>query len=124
MKFFRFALVLAMLVAPGAAFAQDTATWERDVQLIERGVIQDLDDDFLRTRKREDWDVYADQFRVGLERFEGVISPQSYAIMAEIHRQLESDFTEFRGDERWQEASYYIRNKFGLVSFTMNTIDR
>lgn len=118
------AIATALLLTPAIASAQDAAGWERDVRLIERGVIQALDDEFMRSRKREKWDAYADQFRQGVERFEDVIDPVSYQIMLEIHRQLDYDFREIRREERWQDASFYIRNKFGLISFTLNATGR
>ncbi len=113
-------IAFAIMAAVTPASALDPQRWERDVQLIERGVIQALDAEFLRSDKREDWRDYSAAFRQGIERFEGVIDPVSFQIMLEIHRQLEFDFGEIEKTERWQDASFYLRNKFGLVSFTLN----
>ncbi len=113
------AFAVCFAVMPAAADL-NPEQWERDVVLIETGVIQALDTEFQRSSKREDWKDYSASFRQGLQRYSDILDPASFEIMLEIHRQLDSDFGEIRRNERWQDASFYLRNKFALVSFTLN----
>ncbi len=109
----------AALAAPVAASAFDATVWERDATLIEKGVLAPVDDEFLRSKGVETWQEYHAAFRAGLQRFDTVVDQRSYQILEEVARQMQDDFETFPEEERWQDASYYIRTKLVLTSFIL-----
>lgn len=117
----------ALFFAAPGALAFDANIWERDVALVERTVLQAVDNEFLETRGVETWQEYHAAYREGIQRLDEIVDQRSFQILEEIARQMQDDFQNFQEFERhgrWQDASYYIRSKFVLTSFTLNTAIR
>ncbi|MCG8440501.1 MAG: hypothetical protein MI723_01710 [Caulobacterales bacterium] len=111
----------AACLAAAPALSLEAGTWQRDADLVENGLIRTLDESFQRTRDREGWRDYHDQFVSGLDRFNGLVSPQSLQLMREIGEQLRLNFDTIEQDERWQDASYFIRAKVVFTTFVLGT---
>lgn len=116
------ALAATLLASP--AVALDASTWERDAQLVENGLMRTLDESFQRTREKEDWIDFIVAYEQGLARFDGMVDPGSMTLLREMSTQARQLFESTDEDERWQDASYYIRQKTVFTTFVMRSFSR
>ncbi len=95
-------------------------TWMRDAELAQRSVIETIDQEYQRSRDREEWEDYHSGFTDSLDRLTGLVDANSLQIMREVSVQLRQNFAEFRRRQSWQDASFYARNTLALTTFVLS----